>query len=363
VNVAFLDLRRETAEVARDLRAAVNGVLAESCFVGGSAVAGFERELAAFCGAADAVGVGSGTDAIAIALRAVGVGEGDEVITAANTAVATVAGIALAGATPVLADVDPATLTLDPDSAATAIGPRTRALVPVHLYGRCAGMEALLELAREHGLKVVEDAAQAHGAELGGRRVGALGDAAAFSFYPTKNLGALGDAGAVVTSDPGVAERSRVLREYGWNADRVSVERAGQSRLDTLQAAVLLAKLPRLERWNERRRELAGRYTAALAGSAIEPPAAAPERGHVHHLYVVRAGGRDRLRERLRTLGVETLVHYPRPVHGHPAWAGLARPSALDESERASREILSLPLYPQLTDDEAGAVLEAVLAA
>ena len=233
MNVPFLDLRRQTEELRRELGAAFDAVLDESRFVGGGAVAGFERAFAELCGAGETVGVGSGTDAIAIALRAAGVGPGDEVITSASAPVPTVAGIALAGAAPVLADVDPATLTLAPASP-------------------------LLELARTHGLRVVEDAAQAHGVEL-------TGDAAAFSFYPTKNLGALGDAGAVVTSDPGLAERARRLREYGWGEDRVSVERAGQSRLDTLQAALLLAKLPLLERWNERRRALADRYTAAFA--------------------------------------------------------------------------------------------------
>jgi len=344
VNVPFLDLRRETEEVRAELDAAVASVLGESRFVGGDAVAAFEREFAAFCGAAEAVGVGSGTDALAIALRAVGIGPGDEVITAANTTVPTVAGIALAGATPVLADVDRATLTLDVDSVAAAIGPRTRAVVPVHLYGRRAEIEPLLEL----GLRVVEDSAQAHG-------IAPTADTAAFSFYPTKNLGALGDAGAVVTSDPDVAERARRLREYGRGE-----ERAGQSRLDTLQAALLLAKLSHVERWNARRRELSDRYTAALAGSVVQPPA--PADAHVHHLYVVRSRERDALRERLRTHGVETLVHYPLAVHEHPAWAELARPGALAESERACREVLSLPLYPQLTDDEAEAVVRAVLA-
>src|SRR2546423_1453271 len=213
----------------------------------------FEREFAEFCGAAHAVGVGSGTDAIAIALRAAGIGAGDEVITAANTCVPTVAGIVLAGATPVLADVDPRTLTLDPGSAAEAVGPRTRALVPVHLYGRQAEMQPLLELARKHGLRIVADAAQAHGAAT-------VADVAAFSFYPTKNRGALGDAGAIVTSDPDVAERAGELREYGQRSDGRSFARSGQSRLDTIQAALLLVKLPLLAGWNARRSELARRY-------------------------------------------------------------------------------------------------------
>jgi dTDP-3-amino-3,4,6-trideoxy-alpha-D-glucose transaminase len=351
VTIAFRELRRETAELQVALQATLDDVLVESSFVGGDAVASFEREFAEYCGAAHAVGVGSGTDAIAIALRAAGIGAGDEVVTAANTCIPTVAGIVLAGATPVLADVDRRTLTLDPASAAQAVGPRTRALVPVHLYGRRADMQPLLELAREHGLRVVEDAAQAHGTAL-------VADVAAFSFYPTKNLGALGDAGAVVTSDDAVAERARELREYGRRSDGRSFARSGQSRLDTIQAALLHAKLPLLDRWNARRSELAGRYTEAFRGSAVDVPAGGP---HVYHLYVVRTGERDALRDRLRARGVETLVHYPLAVHQHPAWSDLARPGALTESERAVREVLSLPLYPQLTDDEAGRVIDAVL--
>jgi dTDP-4-amino-4,6-dideoxygalactose transaminase len=352
VTIAFRDLRRETAELQVDLRATVDDVLAESRFLGGDAVASFEGEFAEYCGAAHAVGVGSGTDAIAIALRAAGIGAGDEVITAANTCVPTVAGIVLAGATPVLADIDPRTFTLDPESAAAAVGPRTRALVPVHLYGRRADMQPLLELAREHGLRVIEDAAQAHGAAM-------VADVAAFSFYPTKNLGALGDAGAVVTSDAGVAARARELREYGKRGDGRSFERSGQSRLDTIQAALLLAKLPRLDGWNARRSELARRYTEALGDGPVDVPA---DGHHVYHLYVVRSRERDVLGNRLCSRGVETHVHYPLAVHQHPAWSDLARPGALAESEHAAREVLSLPLYPQLTDDEADRVIEAVLA-
>jgi dTDP-3-amino-3,4,6-trideoxy-alpha-D-glucose transaminase len=352
VTIAFRDLHRETAGLQVELRATVDEVLAEGRFVGGDAVASFESAFAEYCGAAHAVGVGSGTDAIAIALRAAGIGAGDEVITAANTCVPTVAGIVLAGATPVLADIDPRTFTLDPESAAEAVGPRTRALVPVHLYGRRADMRPLLELARDHGLRVVEDAAQAHGAAM-------VADVAAFSFYPTKNLGALGDAGAVVTSDAAVAARARELREYGRRGDGRSFERSGQSRLDTIQAALLLAKLPLLDGWNARRIELAGRYTEAFRSGLVEVPSGGH---HVYHLYVVRSPQRDGLGDRLRSRGVETLVHYPLAVHQHPAWSDLARPGALGESERAAREVLSLPLYPQLTDDEAGRVIEAVLA-
>jgi dTDP-4-amino-4,6-dideoxygalactose transaminase len=336
--IAFRDLRRETLELETDLRAAINEVLVESRFIGGDPVAQFEREFARFCGATRAVGVGSGTGAIAIALGAAGIGSGDEVITAANTCVPTVVGIAASGATPVLADVDPRTLTLDPDAARAAIGSRTRAIVPVHLYGRRAALEPL----REHGLRVVEDAAQAHGAAL-------VADIAAFSFYPTKNLGGFGDAGAVVTSDDDVAERARSLRD----------EHAGQNRLDTLQAAVLRVKLSQLERWNARRRELAARYDEALRDGPVE--VLAPSEHHVHHLYVVRSRERDALHARLLERGVETLVHYPLAVHQHPAWVRLDRPGKLVESERAVTEILSLPLYPQLTDAEADGVIEAIL--
>lgn len=353
MTVPFHDLRREAREVEGALRTAFDSILAGGRFVGGEPVAEFERAFAAVCGAEHAVGVGSGTDAIAVGLRALGVGPGDEVVTAANTCLPTVAGIALTGATPVLADVDPHTLTLSPDSVAAALTPRTRALVPVHLYGRRAPMEELVALARDRGLVVLEDAAQGHGLRLSG-------DAAASSFYPTKNLGALGDAGAVVTSDADVADVARRLREYGQTPDGVAHLRAGQSRLDTLQAAVLLSKLPSLEQWNARRRALSELYTRALADAPVTLLDAKGE--HVHHLFVVRSTDRDALRDRLRGAGVETLVHYPCAVHQHPAWRELDRVGALKESERAAGEVVSLPLYPQLTDDEADAVIAAVAA-
>ena len=337
--IHFRDLRRETLELELDLRDAIAGVLAESRFVGGEAIAAFEQTFAEFSGASHAIGVSSGVDAIAVGLLAAGIEPGDEVITAANTCLPTVIGIAASGATPVLADVDPLTLTLDLDSVRAAVGPHTRAIVPVHLYGRRAGVEPFLEL----GFPVIEDASQAHGTAL-------AADVATFSFYPTKNLGALGDAGAIVTSDAGTAERARQLR----------ASRFGQSRLDTIQAALLNAKLSHLERWNLRRRELAARYDVALADAPVE--LLDPGVEHVYHLYVVRSHERDALRERLRERGVEALVHYPRAVHQHAAWAQLDRPGQLAESERAAAEVLSLPLYPQLTDAEADAVIEAVLA-
>jgi dTDP-4-amino-4,6-dideoxygalactose transaminase len=364
VNVPFLDLARQSAALREELEDAFASVLARGRFIGGPALERFEREFAAYCGAKHAVGVNSGTDAVALSLRALGVGPGDEVITAANTCVATITGIVAAGATPVLADVDEEAWTLDPASAEAAISERTRALVPVHLYGQCADLEPLLELARSRDLKLVEDAAQAHGAEYGGKRSGLLGDAAAYSFYPTKNLGALGDAGAVVTRDAELAERVRVLRSHGERADArgIAVAPGVNSRLDEVQAEVLVRKLSRLDEWNERRRALAAYYREQLADSQLRLPVEAPGRLHAWHLFVVLADERDGFRERLRARGVETLVHYPLPIHRQAAYAHLDGGVPLSVSERLSERVVSLPLYPELTDAEAEQVVAAVCA-
>lgn len=359
MTVPFLDLRRQTEELRSELDGACERVLDSGVFLGGAEVEAFEEEFASWCGAREAVAVGSGTDALEFALRAVGVGPGDEVITAASTCVPTLAAIVAAGATPVLADIDPVTYTLDRESVVRAYGSRTRALVPVHLYGQCADLEPLLELARDRGLAVVDDAAQAHGAALGDRRVGSLCDATAFSFYPTKNLGALGDGGAVLTEDPAVADRVRRLRSYGEVERNRSAGYGRNSRLDAFQAAVLRVKLPRLEDGNERRRELAGRYGRLLAASQLTLPAEAPGTSHAWHLYVIRVDERERLRDGLAVLGVETLVHYPLALHEHPGYTALARPG-LERSEALAREALSLPLYPQLTDAEVERVCAAV---
>ncbi|MBV8079327.1 MAG: DegT/DnrJ/EryC1/StrS family aminotransferase [Actinobacteria bacterium] len=350
MNVPFADLSRGVAAARPELDEAIGAVLDGGRFILGDHVARFERAFADWCGAHDAVGVASGTDAIALALRAVGVGSGDEVIVPANTCVPTVAGVEAAGAVPVLADVDPATWTLDPASAARVVTARTRAVVAVHLYGLCADVDGLREL----GLKVVEDAAQAHGAELRGRRAGTLGDAAAFSFYPTKNLGAFGDGGAVVTNDPDTAALVRSLRVYGESARYESVRRGWNSRLDELQAAILLVRLGHLDASLARRRELVRRYEAIPL-----PRQPVPEGfGHAYHLYVVRSADREALRRRLADAGVETLVHYPRAVHQHPAYAALGH-AGLGESERLAAEVVSLPLYAELTDAEADAVAAA----
>jgi dTDP-4-amino-4,6-dideoxygalactose transaminase len=364
VSVPFLDLARQSTALRDELDDAFASVLARGRFIDGPAVERFEREFAAYCGVDHAVGVNSGTDAIALCLRALGVGAGDEVITAANTCVATITGIVASGATPVLADVDEATRTLDPVSAEAAITERTRALVPVHLYGQCAELEPLLELARSRDLKLVEDAAQAHGAEYEGARPGVLGDAAAYSFYPTKNLGALGDAGAVVTRDAELAGRVRVLRSHGEHADvrGVAVTPGVNSRLDEVQAEVLVRKLARLDEWNARRRALAAYYREQLADANVGLPAEAPGCVHAWHLFVVLADDREAFRERLRAHGVETLVHYPLPIHRQSAYAQLDGRVPLSVSERLCERVVSLPLYPELTDAEAEQVVGAVRA-
>jgi dTDP-4-amino-4,6-dideoxygalactose transaminase len=361
VSVPFLDMSRHVAAIRPEVDAALARVLDGGQFVFGEPVETFERNFASYCAVGHAIGVASGTDAITIALQAVGVGEGDEVITAANTCVPTAAGIEATGATVVLADVDEQTSTLDPTKLEPLLTDRTRALVPVHLYGRCADLDPLMELAEAHDLKVVEDVAQAVGATYRGRRAGSIGHAAAFSFYPTKNLGAFGDGGAVTTNDEEVAERARLLRNYGERSKYDSVRRGWNSRLDTMQAAVLDAKLAHLDAWTDRRRDIAGLYDRGLADVPVVTPAGAGEGGQVFHLYVVRSPARDRLRARLAEDGIGTLVHYPRPVHLQPAYRSLARDDgSLAVSERLAGEILSLPLYPEMTDDEVDAVIAAL---
>jgi len=362
MNVPFLDLRRATASDRDLLDAAFKEVADSGRFVLGEAVEEFEAAFAEYCGVGYAVGLASGTSAITIALQANGVGAGDEVLTVANSCVPTVVGIEASGATAVLVDPDPASHTLDPAQLRGALSPRTRAVVPVHLYGQCADMGAVCAFAREHGLAVVEDAAQAHGAEIAGRRAGAFGAAAAYSFYPTKNLGALGDAGALVTSDPAVAERARLLRNYGERARYDSVLRGGNSRLDELQARILLARLSNLEARNARRREVAAVYLDGLGGLGLGLPVEMPGNRHVYHLFVVTAGDRDPLRARLSASGVGTMVHYPRPIHRHDAYRDLDRPGQLTVSERLAGQVVSLPLHPELTDEEVRFVVAAVAA-
>jgi dTDP-4-amino-4,6-dideoxygalactose transaminase len=344
---------------AAEIDAAIARVLGRGQFVLGEEVEAFERGLAARLGVRFAVGVGCGTDAIAIALRAVGVGAGDEVVTVSHTAVATVAAIEMAGAAPVLVDVDPTTMTLDPRAIESVLSTRTRAIVPVHLYGHPAAMDEIREVARRYDLRVIEDAAQAHGAALGGRNAGALGDAAAFSFYPTKNLGAFGDGGAVTTDDPAIAAASTRLRQYGWGFDRSSEVPGVNSRLDEVQAAILRTKLAYLDAAIERRRSLASRYSESLRGRGLRLPEEAVGARHAFHLYVVRTPERERLIAQLAARGVGTAVHYPVPVHRQPAYAARLRRGPLPVTDRVAGEVLSLPLYPELSDSEATAVISA----
>jgi dTDP-3-amino-3,4,6-trideoxy-alpha-D-glucose transaminase len=358
--VPFLDLARRIAAHRDELEKAMGRVLGRGLLVLGAEVERFESFWAGYCGAAHCVGVGSGTDAIALALAGLGIGRGDEVVAPANTCIPTIVGIELSGAAPVLADVDAQTFTLDPGAFERCIGERTKAVVLVHLYGQCADVERVRAIASAHGVKVLEDAAQAHGSEFAGRRAGSLGDVAAFSFYPTKNLGALGDAGAVVTNDAAVAEYVRAARMFGERERNDAVLRGRNSRLDELQAAVLLVFLEHLDAATARRRAVADAYGEALRTTGLTLPLEAEGRQHVYHLYVVRTRRRDDLRRALADDGIETLIHYPRAVHQHPAYGDLARPGQLDVSEALSREVLSLPLYPELLDTEFAAVTDAV---
>jgi dTDP-4-amino-4,6-dideoxygalactose transaminase len=348
---------------------AIAGVLASGWYILGQETSAFEAEFAAAMGCRHAIGVGNGTDALVLALRALGIGPGQTVATVAHTAVATVAAIETAGARPLLIDIDPATYTMDPASLALALaapppgGDRIAAILPVHLYGQAADLAALGTLARGHGARLIEDCAQAHGASFDGRPVGSFGDIACFSFYPTKNLGALGDGGALTTSDDALAAEIRALREYGWRGRRYVSERTGvNSRLDELQAAILRVKLPHLAADNARRTAIASRYDAGLAGLDLALPSRAPARSHVFHQYVVRTKRRHALRDALQAAGIGTNIHYPVPIHLQPAYQGriAVGPSGLAETERAAGEILSLPMYPQLDDAQVERTIAAV---
>ena len=353
----------------QEIDEAISRVLSGGWYILGKEVEAFEKEFAAFHGYEESVGVGNGTDALDLALRAIGVGNGDLVFTVSHTAVATVAAIEKAGAVPVLVDIDPFTFTMDPRSLEESINyqeqvgaGRPRAIVVVHLYGHPAAMTEVLAIAKVHGLEIVEDCAQAHGAKIGGQVVGTLGRIAAFSFYPTKNLGALGDAGAVLTSDAQLAERVRLLREYGWKKRYISECPGGNSRLDEIQAAVLRVKLRSLAQDNCSRRDIARNYFNGLRDSGVALPLIRDGVEHAFHQFVVRSQARDSLRAHLSRSGVGTLVHYPTPIHLQPAYAGrvAVHPGGLPETERAANEVLSLPMFPQLTRDEVDAVIKSV---
>lgn len=368
--IPFNDLRAAYHAHQAEIDAAVQRVLESGWYILGREVSAFEEEFARFCGGDEpltCIGVNSGTDALTLALRALGVGPGDEVITVAHTAVATVAAIQACGATPVLVDIDAATYTMDTTPARAAVTPRTKAIIPVHLYGQAADMQPIATLAAEHNLAVIEDCAQAHGATYGGEPVGVWCDAACYSFYPTKNLGALGDGGAVVTRRPEIAARLRLLREYGWSPEAryVSQIAGTNSRLDEMQAAILRTRLPWLAAENARRRTIAARYAELLPGEIVKP-AVRPGCDHVFHLYVVRApspAARDGLRAALQAQGIGTAIHYPLPIHLQPAYrdAGVVAHD-LAVTEATASTILSLPMHPWLSDAQVERICAAVRA-
>lgn len=357
ISIPFGDLKRQYASISAEIDAAVARVLASGWYVLGSEVSAFEQEFAAYCGVEHCVGVASGAEALYLALAALDIGPDDEVITVANACMYQAAAILQTGARPVFVDINPVTHTMDPQACAAAITPHTRAVLPVHLYGRLADMSAITAIAAHNGLAVVEDAAQAHGAwaldtENQPQRAGAWGTLACFSFYPTKNLGAAGDGGAVVTKDAALAERLRQLRQYGWGRKYITIELGGRnSRLDELQAALLRVKLRHLEHWNAARREWASRYSTLLTQTSLELPQDEP--GHVYHLYVIASDQRDALHDHLAAAGIGSDIHYPLPAHLQPAYIHLGyRAGMLPHTERQVQRILSLPLYPELAQDE-----------
>jgi dTDP-4-amino-4,6-dideoxygalactose transaminase len=362
MTIPLLDLQAQYLSIKSDVDAAIRRTIDRSAFIGGDEVRAFEAEFAAFCDAKAAVGVGNGTDALYLALRALGLGPGDEVVTVAHTFIATAEAISLTGAKPVFVDIREDTMLMDPDALEAAITPRTRAIIPVHLYGQPCEMDRILQIADRHGLKVIEDAAQAHGARWGGRRVGSLADVACFSFFPGKNLGAYGDAGAVVSRDADLIDRVRMLANHGRLDKYVHRMQGVNSRLDALHAAVLRVKLVRLDGWNEIRRQHANEYLRLFADSGVQLPEVHPHSEPVWHLFVVRVSERDQLRKQLDERGITTGIHYPVPVHRQPAYAHLAcGAGSLPITEQAATRVLSVPMYPELSSQQVRRVSESLL--
>lgn len=362
MRVPFVDLAAQYATIADEVQDAITAVVERSDFILGRDVALFEEEYAAYCGAKYAIGLDSGTSALELTLRAFGIGSGDEVITVANTFIATALAISCTGATPVLIDIDPNTYNMDPTRIETAVTERTKAIIPVHLYGQPADMDPILEIAQRHGLIVIEDACQAHGALYKGRRAGTLGHAAAFSFYPAKNLGAYGDGGMAVTDSPEIAEALRMLRDYGQRAKYHHVMLGYNRRLDTIQAAVLRVKLKYLDAWNAARREHARGYNELLVQlPGVVTPAGSDEVASVYHLYVIRVEERDQLRAHLQEKGVSTGIHYPIPIHLQPACRSLGHVAgSFPVTEQYAAQVLSLPMYAELTPAAIGYVVESM---
>jgi dTDP-4-amino-4,6-dideoxygalactose transaminase len=351
--IPFVDLQAQYRSIKSEIDEAVLRVLDSAQFVLGPAVAAFEKDFAAYCQTREAIGVNSGTSAIHLSLLAAGVGQGDEVITVPFTFVATAAAIEYAGAKPVFVDVEPGYWTMDPKALEAALTPRTKAIMPVHLYGQPADMDPIMAFAHRHGLVVIEDACQAHGAEYKGHRCGSIGDIGCFSFYPGKNLGAYGEGGAVVTSDPAHARKIRLLRAWGEETRYEHQLRGFNYRMDGIQGAILGVKLRHLDDWIEARRRHAKEYSAQLAAAGVDVPMERTHARHVFHLYVVRLRDRDQWRARLTEAGVQTGVHYPIPVHLQPAYRDLGYVRGdFPVAERAGEEVLSLPIYPELTRDQ-----------
>lgn len=361
MTIPFLDLGAAYRELQPQIDAAVARVLASGWYILGPEVEAFEAEWATYCGASHAVGLANGLDALTLALRALEIGPGDEVIVPSNTYIATWLAVSAVGATPVPVEPDPATHNIDPARIEAAITPRTRALLPVHLYGQPADLDPILDIARRHGLRVIEDAAQAHGATYKGRRIGAHGDIVCWSFYPGKNLGALGDAGAITTNDEGLAARVAMLRNYGSRQKYVNEQQGVNSRLDPVQAAILRVKLEVLDDWTARRRAIAEIYTQGLAGAGLSLPQVPDWADPAWHLYVVRSPDRDELQARLAAAGIGTLIHYPIPPHMQAAYAGLGlAPATLPLAHDLAQEVVSLPMGPHLTSEQAARIVDVL---
>ena len=353
VKVPYLDLKSQYQSIRPEIDAALARVLDSCQFVLGPEVAAFEQEFAAYCGTTECIALNSGTSALHLALLAAGVGPGDEVITVPFTFVASVAAVLYAGAKPVLVDIDPRSFTLDPAAIEKAISPRTKAILPVHLYGQAADMDPILEIARRQGLVVIEDAAQAHGAKYKGKPVGTIGDMACFSFYPGKNLGAYGEGGAVTTNNPEYAKTVRALRDWGQDRKYHHVLRGFNYRMEGFQGAILRVKLRHLDKWTEARRAIVQQYNQHLVDCDVETPKEMPWARHVYHVYTLKTEDRDGLQAALTQQGIQTGIHYPVPVHLQPAYADLGYGiGAFPHSEAAARQVLSLPLYPEMPDDQ-----------
>ena len=363
IRVPYLDLKAQYQSIKPEIDAAIARVLDSCQFVLGSEVAVFEEDFAKYCGAAECIALNSGTSALHLALLAAGVGPGDEVITVPFTFVASVAAVLYTGARSVLVDIDPRSFTMDPAAIEAAITPRTKVILPVHLYGQPADMDPIMEVARKHGLLVIEDAAQAHGAKYKGHPVGSIGDMACFSFYPGKNLGAYGEGGAVTTSNSEFARTIRMLRDFGQDRKYHHVLRGFNYRMEGFQGAILGVKLRHLERWTEVRREIVDKYNQLLADSGVERPKEMPWARHVYHVYTLRTDDRNGLQAALQVAGIQTGVHYPVPVHLQPAYTDLGYVRGdFPQSEKAAAEVLSLPLYPEMTDAQLEAVSRVVQA-